>query len=173
MKQTYQIILAGEGGQGLIVAGRILARAAILEGKNAVQSQSYGIEARGGYSEAQVIISQKDIYYPKCDEPDLVLALTQQAYDRYARSVNDECLIIFEKDGVLPLGRKSDIRYPFKDTSLDLGDPRVINILFLGVILKNLPLVKEESMAKAVKNVLPPKIHEMNLTALEVGMGKK
>ncbi len=170
MKQTFQLILAGEGGQGLLVAGHILARAAILEGKNVVQSKSYGIEARGGYSEAQVIISNKDIYYPKCDMPDLVLALTQKAYDRYAGNVGEECLIIYEQDGIIPLGGNNETGFPFKRTCLELGEPRAINVLFLGVMLRNVHLVKKESMIEAVKEVLPPKIHAKNLEALAIGM---
>lgn len=173
MKNTWQVVLAGEGGQGLIVGGRILARAAILEGKNVVQTQSYGISARGGYSEAQVIISGQEIYYPKCDDPDLVLALTQEAYDRYCDSVKEDCLVIYEKDAVKPKRGKNEIGYPFKDTSLDIGNPKVINILFLGVILKNAPIVRKENMVTAVKEMLPPKIHEINLKAFSVGLGEE
>jgi 2-oxoglutarate ferredoxin oxidoreductase subunit gamma len=172
MKGAYQLILAGEGGQGLLVAGHILARAAILEGKNVVQSKSYGIQARGGYSEAQIIISDTDIHYPKCDEPDLVLALTQKAYDRYAGSAGGGCLIIYEKDGIAPLGNKNETGFPFRGTCLELGEPRAINVLFLGVILKNVPVVKKESLIRAVKEVLPPKIHAINLKALAAGMGE-
>ena len=171
MKQTFQLILAGEGGQGLLVAGHILARAAILEGKNVVQSKSYGIEARGGYSEAQVIISNKEIYYPKCDTPDLVLALSQKAYDRYAESVGGECLIIYEQDGITPLVGNNQKGFPFKRTSQELGEPKTINVLFLGVMLRNVRLVKKESIIEAVKEVLPPKLHAKNLEALVIGMG--
>jgi len=88
MNNNWQVVLAGDGGQGLIVGGRMLARAAILEGKNAVQTQSYGIAARGGYSEAQVLISKGEIYSPKCEKPNLILALTQAAYDRYYEQVD-------------------------------------------------------------------------------------
>jgi len=172
MKSNWQIVLAGDGGQGLIVGGRMLARAAILEGKNAVQTQSYGIAARGGYSEAQVLISGGEIYSPNCEKPDLILALTQAAYDRYYEQVDQDCLIIYEKDTVTPKRGLNEIGYAFKDTCLEVGNLKVINVLFLGVILSKMPIVKEESMVAAIKDMLPAKIHELNLKAFYVGLGK-
>jgi len=173
MKKTWQIVMAGDGGQGLIVGGRILAQAAILEGKNVLQTQSYGIAARGGYSEAQVIISDGEIYNPKCETPDLVLALTQTAYDRYCEQVDENCLIIYEEDAVTPRRGKNEVGYPFKDTCLDIGSLKVINSLFLGVILKNAPIVSKESMVNSIKEALPSKLHEINLKAFNVGMGSE
>ena len=84
-----EIRLAGSGGQGLILAGIILAEAAILEGKVSVQSQSYGPEARGGSSKAEVIISDGPIVYPKVLRPDVVLALTTSAYMEYTLDIKD------------------------------------------------------------------------------------
>ncbi len=167
MKNTWQVILAGEGGQGLIVGGRILARAAILEGKNVVQTQSYGISARGGYSEAQVIISDREIYYPKCDNPNVVLALNQTAYDRYRPY--EDCLIIYERDVVTALGAGNEISYPFNRTTLDLGRANLINMLFLGVILKNVSLVQIDSMLQAIREQFPRNF-ENNMRAFQVGL---
>ena len=78
-----QLRLSGSGGQGVITAAIIFAEAAVSEGKQAVQSQSYGPEARGGASKAEVIISDNPIYHPKVINPDIVLAMTQQAADQY------------------------------------------------------------------------------------------
>ncbi len=173
MKKTWQIVMAGDGGQGLIVGGRILAQAAILEGKNVLQTQSYGIAARGGYSEAQVIISEGEIYNPQCEKPDLVLALTQAAYDRYYRLVHENCLIIYEEDAVSPKRGKNEVAYPFKDACLDIGSLKVINSLFLGVILKNAPILKKESLINSIKEALPCKLHEINIKAFNVGVGSE
>jgi 2-oxoglutarate ferredoxin oxidoreductase subunit gamma len=80
----YEIRLSGEGGQGLVLAGKILAEAAaIYDERNATQSQSYGPEARGGASKSEVIISDGEIDYPKAEKLDLQLALTQEALDKY------------------------------------------------------------------------------------------
>lgn len=172
MKKNWQIILAGDGGQGLIVGGRILAQAGILDGKNVVQTQSYGIAARGGYSEAQIIIDDAEIYAPKCEAPDVVLALTQTAYNKYVDQVDENCLVIYEQDAVSPKSGKNQIAYPFKNTALELGSLKVINVLFLGVIMRHAAVVGEASMINAIKEMLPPKIHEMNLKAFKTGLAK-
>ena len=78
-----QIVLTGTGGQGLILAGIILAEAAVLDGKQAIQTQSYGPEARGGASRAEVIISDEAIDYPKVQKADTLLAMSQEAFDKY------------------------------------------------------------------------------------------
>lgn len=170
MSEAHQLVFAGEGGQGLIVGGRILARAAIIEGKNVVQTQSYGISARGGYSEAQVLISSGEIYHPQCDNPDLVLALTQEAYDRYKDKVGAGCLLIYEQDAVSVSQGTKEIGFPFAETCLDIGDKRVINVLFLGVVLKNVAVVSQASLLQAIKDSLPPKIHDINQEAFHKGL---
>lgn len=170
MSETQQLIFAGEGGQGLIVGGRILARAAIMEGKNVVQTQSYGISARGGYSEAQVIISPGHIHHPQCDDPDFVLTLTQKAYDRYKDKVSENCLIIYEQEAVSASGRNQEIGFPFVQTCLAIGDKRVINVLFLGVVLKYMPVVSTKSLLQSIHDSLPPKIQDINIKAFEKGL---
>ena len=94
---STEIRLSGSGGQGLLLAGIILAEAAILDGKNAVQTQSYGPEARGGASKSEVIISEGDIYYPKVRKPNVFLALTQEAYNKYVGSTCEEGVIIADE----------------------------------------------------------------------------
>lgn len=168
MNETWQVVLAGEGGQGLIVGGRLLAQAAILEGKRVVQYQSYGISARGGYSEAQVIISTTPIYYPKCTVPNVVLALTQAAYDKYVTC--EDCSIICDADAVKPKRHAKDISYPFNEVVLELGKANLINILFLGVLIKNVPIVKPESMLQAIRDHFS-KHFESNAAAFKKGLG--
>jgi len=172
MKDTWQIILAGEGGQGLIVAGIILAKAAVKDGKNAVQGQSYGIQSRGGYSQAEVVIAQGDIYYPKCNRPDVLVALTADAYERYWANLPENCLVIYEEAAVKSRRGQNDIPFPFKETALDLGNERVINTLALGVLLRHCPAVSRESLKAAIMEELPSKIHEINLRAFAVGCGE-
>ncbi len=84
MAERYEMRLSGEGGQGLVLAGKILAEAAaIYDDKNATQSQSYGPEVRGGASKSEVIVSDGAIDYPKAENLDLLLALTQESFDKY------------------------------------------------------------------------------------------
>ncbi|OLN32640.1 2-oxoacid:acceptor oxidoreductase family protein [Desulfosporosinus metallidurans] len=168
-EKTWQIVLAGTGGQGLVLGGVTLAKAAVLEGKNAVQTQTYGIQSRGGYSQSEVIISDEDIYFPKCDRPDLVLALSQQGYDRYRGIVSDECIILYDQDTVKNNNRLHDIGYPFSAKIMDLGNEKAINSLFLGSVLKLCPVVAKKSLAKVLENSLPAKILVVNLKALDLG----
>ncbi|HRW23422.1 MAG TPA: 2-oxoacid:acceptor oxidoreductase family protein, partial [Spirochaetia bacterium] len=86
--------LSGSGGQGLLLAGIVLAEGAILDGKNAVQTQSYGPEARGGSSKAEVVVSEEDIDYPKATDPDFLLALTTDAYKAYGKLMGKGLIIV-------------------------------------------------------------------------------
>ena len=107
MSFHYEIRLSGAGGQGLILVGKILAEAAaIYDDKNATQSQSYGPEARGGASRSEVIISDSDIDYPKATQIDLLLAMTQEAVDKYAQDVKKDGIILVDSGFVnkLPPG---------------------------------------------------------------------
>lgn len=164
-----QIVLGGTGGQGLIVAGVTLAKAAVLEGKKAVQTQTYGIQSRGGYSQAEVVISDDPIYFPKCDAPDLVLALCQAAYDRYKSKVSDQCIILYDEDAVKSVGRSRDVGYPFTAKALQLGNERVINSLALGAIIKLYPVVTKETLAAGLEKELPAGVLSLNLEAMELG----
>ncbi|GAB6153501.1 2-oxoacid:ferredoxin oxidoreductase subunit gamma [Desulfosporosinus burensis] len=167
--KTWQIVLAGTGGQGLILGGVTLAKAAVLEGKNAVQTQTYGIQSRGGYSQSEVVISDEEVYFPKCDQPDLVLALSQGGYDRYSRIVADECILLYDQDVVKSSHRVHDVGYPFGAKALDLGNEKAINSLFLGCVLKLCPVVSKESLAEVLEHSLPSKILSINLKALDLG----
>ncbi|MBR5910187.1 MAG: 2-oxoacid:acceptor oxidoreductase family protein, partial [Schwartzia sp.] len=91
---THNFRFSGTGGQGLIPAGIILAEAAILDGKEAVQSQSYGPEARGGSSKAEVIISDETIYFGRVTCPDVLLVMSQEAADKYSNDTNDHSVIV-------------------------------------------------------------------------------
>ena len=100
-----EIRLSGSGGQGIILAGIVLAEAALYEKMNAVQSQSYGPEARGGASKSEVIISSEAIDYPKVTSPDLVLALTTEAYKKYAKNLPEGTQVVV--DSSVNVDRKS------------------------------------------------------------------
>ena len=93
-----EIKLAGSGGQGIILASVILAEAAVLSGKEAAQSQSYGPEARGGSCKAEVIVSDRPIGFTKVRKPTFLMALTQDAFDKYYPGVTPECVVLADAD---------------------------------------------------------------------------
>ena len=167
MKQ--EIKLTGSGGQGLILAGVILAEAAILDGKQAIQSQSYGPEARGGSSKAEVIISDSDIDFTKVQDCDLLLCLTQDACDKYGKKPS-KVIILDERLELKYDKHERVIKLPILDTTLEkLRKPMVSNIVALGAINGLLDLVTKESLLEAVLDRVPRGTDELNKRALETG----
>lgn len=163
--------LSGSGGQGLITAGIILAEAAIMEGKEAVQSQSYGPEARGGASKAEVIIDNKFIYHPKVVNPGIVLAMTQQAADKYTSDIKPGGLLIIDTDLVpdAPSNVKI-IKVPITRLSVEkLGKDLFANIIALGLLVKVTGVVSLETIQKAVAQRVPPATVDKNMEALRIG----
>lgn len=166
-----ELRLCGSGGQGLITAGIILAEAAISEGKEAVQSQSYGPEARGGASKAEVIIDDKFIYHPKVVNPGVILALTQEAVNKYADDLSAEGLLIIDEDLVpdVPAGLRV-VKIPVTRLSTEkLGKDLYANIIALGLLVKVTKVVSVEAIQKAVANRVPPATVERNMQALQIG----
>lgn len=167
-----ELRLTGSGGQGLILAGIILAEAALYDGLNVVQSQSYGPEARGGASKAEVIISSKEINYPKVNKCDLLLALTQNACDKYLDTIKPNGILIVDKS-VTNVPNRDDITVyvvPILETARNsLGYLMVANIIALGTIYELTKIVSKSSLEKAVCNRIPRGTEELNLKALEEG----
>lgn len=168
----YEIRLSGSGGQGLILAGIILAEAAsILEGRNAVQTQSYGPESRGGASKSEIVISSEEIDYPKVTCPDLLLVMTQEACDKYIGDL--------KKDGIAVLDTSLVERLPengkyygvpiTKIAKESVGKAITANIVALGVLTAISNIVGRESLEKAVLARVPKGTEEINRKALEAG----
>jgi len=166
-----QLRLCGSGGQGVITAAIILAEAAIMEGKEAVQSQSYGPEARGGASKAEVIIAEEPIYHPKVVKPDMVLALTQQAADKYSGDLCGKGVLIVDEDLVPePPKHPNVIIVPMTRLAVEgLGKDLFTNIVALGVLVKVTGVVTLETIKKAVAKRVPPATIEKNMKALQIG----
>lgn len=173
MSKATEIRLSGTGGQGIILAGIILAEAAIHDGMNAVQSQSYGPEARGGASKAEVIISGGDILYPKVKNPDIFLALSQEAYEKYINGVKAGGTVII--DSTINLDEEKAkgmnvIKVPVIYTAEDvLKKSMVANIVALGVIVGSTGVVSREALEAAVLSRVPKGTEELNKKALMEG----
>lgn len=166
-----QIRLSGSGGQGVITAAIILAEAAVAEGKEAVQSQSYGPEARGGASKAEVILSDEPIYHPKVMRPDVVLAMTQKAADKYWQDLAPEGLLIVDADLVPQVPpHPRVVKVPIMRLATErVGKALYANIVALGLLVKAVEIVSFASVKEAVANRVPPATVEKNMQALEVG----
>lgn len=169
--KKIEIRLSGSGGQGLILAGVILAEAAaIYEGKNAIQTQSYGPEARGGASKSEVIISDSEILYPKTSRLDYLLALNQESCDKYAHDLKEGGLLLVDSEAVEHVPPVKSISLPFVKTAREkVGRLMTTNIVCLGALVGISKVVSEKSLEKAVLSRVPKGTEQLNLTALKMG----
>jgi 2-oxoglutarate ferredoxin oxidoreductase subunit gamma len=169
-RDRVEIRLAGSGGQGIVLAGVILAEAAILAGKNAAQSQVYGPESRGGHARADVVIADGEIGFPQAQALDVLLALTREACDRYARDLRPTGLMVVDARAVpeLPAGEWECFRLPIADTAEQAGSLMVANVVALGAVVELTGVVDAESLERAVAARVPRQ-RELNLNALALG----
>ncbi len=163
--------LSGSGGQGLLLAGITLAEAAIHAGKNAVQTQSYGPEARGGSSKAEVVISDEEIDYPKATDPDFLLALTNDAYKTYGPMMKKGLIITDTSVALDPAIKARTVALPILSSAAEkVGKKVVANMVALGVLGGLSGVASKEILKKAVIARVPKGTDELNVKALEVGL---
>lgn len=173
MGARYELRFSGSGGQGMILAGIIMAEAAAIYGdKNAAQSQSYGPESRGGASKAEVIISNQPIDYPKATSIDCMLAMTQQACTKYHYDIKDGGILLVDSDEVkeIPQGKFKVLSFPIIEAARrELGKTIVANIITLGMITELTGIVTHEAIEKAVLSRVPAAFLDLNKKALALG----
>lgn len=172
--ETTGIVLSGSGGQGVITAAIILGEAAaIYEDLNAVQTQSYGPEARGGATRSDVVISEEPIHYPKVVNPHFLVCLTQEAYNKYSGLIRPGGLLLVDSH-YIKHATKVDAHYielPMYETVMKkIGKPIVFNICMLGAFIGLAGLVKAASILKVLESKIPAAFLEMNKQALELGL---
>lgn len=172
--EIHKLVFSGSGGQGVITAAVILAEAAVLyDNLHAVQIQSYGPEARGGATRSDVIVSDEQINYPKVTGPNILVCLTQEAYNKFSNIVLPGGRIITDSRYVVT-NKNSDAIHkelPMYDSIMEkLGNPIVLNICMLGVVVKHLQVVRKESVIRAVTNRINPKFIDLNKQAFEIGL---
>ena len=171
MAMRYEIRLAGSGGQGLVLAGVILAEAAgIYDGKFVCQTQSYGPEARGGASKAEVVISDAEIDYPKAIRPDVILALNQKSLDAYLGDLKAEGVLLVDADLVQEVPETGALSIPFTRLAREAGRELVANIVALGALAAITGAVSPEALKAAVLARVPAGSRELNERALEAGL---
>ena len=177
--ERSRLVFSGSGGQGVITAAIILAKAAaIFENKNAIQSQSYGAAARGGSTRSDIIIDDSEIYFPKVIQPNILVSLTQESYNKFSGIIRPGGLLLVDSKYV-SIGKKVDAKHialPMYDTVMEkIGKPIVFNICVLGALIGVSGLIKPASILKVLETTIPKDFMEMNKKALNLGleMGKK
>ena len=171
MAKRYEVRLAGTGGQGAILAGILLAEAAIRDGKNVAQTQSYGPEARGGASRSEVIISDGEIHYPKVIQAHITLCMSQEACDRYGSQMRQGGLLILDADHVTRAPTTRAVRVAMTDLARKVAGREIVaNVVGLGVLVGLTGIVSREAIEAAIRERVPRGTEEVNLKALAAGL---
>ena len=168
-----EVRFGGSGGQGVILMGVILAMAAARDHRFVVQTQSYGPEARGGYSRSDVIISDSQIDYPELERADLLVALSQTAADEYIGMLRSDGVLVYDSENVAapPVFKGERFGIPFTRLALEeTGRRQTTNILTLGAVAGITGAVTTESLRKAVLVMVPAGTEEINSKALARGL---
>ncbi len=178
-KMRVEVRFAGFGGQGIIRAGLMLAMASsIYDGKNAVQTQSYGPESRGGSCKSEVVISDVEIDYPKVDDPDVLVVMSQEAFNAYAQTLKPQGTLLLDPDMVPRHELKENVRVfmvPSTKMAEELGKTIVANVIMLGALIAITNLTTPEAFRSSLLNNIPKGTEKLNLAALDKGYryGKK
>jgi len=174
MSLRKEIRVSGSGGQGVILISKILAEAAaVYEDLNATQTQSYGPEARGGSSKADVIISDQDIDYPKAEHLDVLMSLTQEACNQYVGNLNPGGILLVDSRYVtdVPKGDFRAYSIPITETAeVELKKTLVANIVALGALIGLGGLLKPENVEAAILSRVPRGTEELNTKAFRRGL---
>lgn len=174
-----EVRIAGFGGQGVILAGIIIGKAAsIFDHINAVQTQSYGPEARGGASRCEVVLSDEEIDYPKVTSPDILVAMSHEALLKYIVDMKDNGILILDpgtidEDAIKDFVQEHNIkvyRATATQTAInDIGLKIVANIVMVGAITKITGIISKEAAIKAIEDSVPKGTEEKNIAAFEAG----
>jgi 2-oxoglutarate ferredoxin oxidoreductase subunit gamma len=172
--ERVEIRCSGSGGQGILLAAAIIAQAAAALGKRVVQTQSYGPEARGGASKAEVIVSDEAIDYPEVRRPDVSLVLSQAAYEKYTGDTRPGGLLIYDS-GLVEIDREdlSVVRcgLPFTHVATeDLGKTVVTNIVAVGALTRLSAVLPADAVRDAVLGRVPPRFKDLNAQAFDLGL---
>ncbi len=175
MKDKWQIILSGVGGQGLIASGSILGEAATVhQGLYATLTSSYGIETRGTFSKSDVIISRSPIRYPEVITADIVMALAPVAYYKYVGSLMENAVLLYDESTIAnpKASKASQCGYPFTHLSKEMGNVSVANMIGLGVIVSKTGLIEREAVIKSIREKYGEResVAELNVAAFEKGL---
>lgn len=173
MNHERHILITGFGGQGIVMAGEILGKAATLyDGKHATMTQAYGPEARGGACSAQVIISEEEVLFPYVREPQVLICLSQEGYSRNCGSLRHAGILIWDTDLVKTEGvdpSVSTYHLPATRFAEELGNRMMANIVMLGFLGAVYEFVSIEALRQAVLASVPEPTREINTRAFERG----
>lgn len=173
---THEIILAGFGGQGILSAGRLLAHAGMLDGKQVSWLPSYGPEMRGGTANSSVVISEKPVDSPVLNSANALIVMNKPSLDKFEDWIVQDGIIIIDSSIIDRDVNRNDVQsflIPATKIASDMGNTAFANIILLGKLIKERGTVSVENFEKSLYSVLPPRKHSMipqEMEALKLGM---
>ncbi|MEM1563941.1 MAG: 2-oxoacid:acceptor oxidoreductase family protein [Candidatus Bathyarchaeia archaeon] len=172
MPRKIEIILGGHGGQGVVLAGQILGKAAAFEGMNVVQTQSYGAEARGSLAKSEVIISDTRIGFPAVRRCDVLVAMNRESLEKYLPLLKDDgTLIVDSSVEKIPEVKAKTFKVPAVETARKtFGESLFANMVILGALIKITKVVSVESAERSIRESVSEKTLETNLNAFRKGL---
>jgi len=172
MPKRTEIRIAGLGGQGVVLAGQILGRAAVYDGKQVVQTQSYGAEARGSAAKSEVIISDEKIGFPIVRKCDVLVTMSQTALEKNRKDLKEDGILLVEEDTVTvaPDIQAKVFKVPATKTAeAELKSKIYANVVMLGALTRITGLVSEEAVEKAIVDCVSKEAQEKNINAFRIG----
>jgi len=172
MPKRTEIRIAGLGGQGVVLAGQILGRAAVYDGKKVVQTQSYGAEARGSTAKSEVIISDEKISFPIVRRCDVLVAMSQTALEKNKKDLKEDGILIVEEDmvNVAPDIKAKVFKVPAgKTAEAELKSKIYANVVMLGALIRITGLVSKGAVEKAIVDSVSKEAQETNINAFRIG----
>jgi 2-oxoglutarate ferredoxin oxidoreductase subunit gamma len=172
--KKVEVRISGLGGQGVVLAGQILGRAAVYDGKNVVQTQSYGAEARGGAAKSEVIISDGKVGFPMVRKCDILIAMSQEAVAKNIKDLKEDGMLFIDSSIVKDVPETKARTFKIPATQIaekSFGEKLYANMLMLGALTKITEIVSEKFMEKAIMNIIPEKVLSTNLQAYKKGKG--
>ena len=170
MSRLVQVRFGGFGGQGIVLAGLLLGRAATFDGKFVAGSNSYGVQARGSACRSEVVISEEPIDFPQVTIPDIVAVMSQRAYDLFSRRVAKGGLIFYDSQFIVPRRRRNVVEVPATAMALeDIGDKRVANVILLAAVVAKTGIVSQGALLRAIDESVTDRLLELNKKAAALG----
>jgi 2-oxoglutarate ferredoxin oxidoreductase subunit gamma len=172
MAEMVQIRFCGFGGQGIVLMGHVLGEAAVSDGYWAAGSNSYGAQARGSACRSELVLSREPADFPHVLEADLLVAMSQEAYERFLPDLKPDGRVLYDDPQVKPAGSCAQEHVPVPATRIaveDLGNGQVANMVMLAAAVSLSGIVSRKALQRAVENSVAPRFKDINQKALEMG----
>ena len=175
MSDTMSILVSGYGGQGILFAGKLIAYAGLMDGKEVSWLPSYGPEMRGGDANCTVCLSDTPIASPYVQFPEHLMAMNQLAYNKYISMIKQDGIVIYDRSIINGDTDRKDLSiYGFEAAGIaeENGMPGLVNMVMTGRLYKELPFCSFDSLEKAMEKCVPerPQLAQMNMKAIQLGM---